>query len=75
MNLTLDDSRFFRLCFAYEKILELSEVKFMNLALYVFDVDHAAKSDLGFHRFRQKKNSTKLSVKIDLFQKTSSNIC
>ena len=34
----------------------------MSLARYVFDLDHVAKSDLGYRRSREKK-PTKLSLK------------
>ena len=41
-----------------KKILESSEVKFMNLAPYFFDVDHIEKNKIWaiYHRSREKKS-------------------
>ena len=50
-----------------EKILEPSDIKFMNYEPYVFDVDHVAKVKSGLYYIAyistsSRKKSTKLSL-------------
>ena len=77
MNSKSYDSRFFPLCLPQamydcdenrRKILESSEVKFMNLAPYVFERVAKIRSGLSIS-ILEKKNSTKLSLKGDIGQK------